>query len=190
MSDDNMRPNDLNSIEVNQIACEILDQTAKPEDARRLLSQFCNLYDLWGGGKFEKEDRARQFELLLRYIRDSLRNYLNGNRKTLEAALGLKKKKARPNADPNRQMQMAKEVLKRRLKNLSHQEALEEVANKFKCGETIVGTAWKECKQDGMILLNQERKKKSNAYPWTPEEAKKLTKIYKKLNEKIESLLR
>ena len=99
MSDDNIRANNLNSAEVNQIACEILDQTAKPEDARRLLSQFCDLYD-WGIYNFQG-DQTRQFQLLLRYIQDSLRNYLNGNRKTLEAAFGLKMKKARPNADLN-----------------------------------------------------------------------------------------
>lgn len=188
MSDDNIRANNLNSAEVNQIACEILDQTAKPEDARRLLSQFCDLYD-WGIYNFQG-DQTRQFQLLLRYIQDSLRNYLNGNRKTLEAALGLKMKKARPNADPNRRMQMAKEVLRFRLQNQSHQDALAKVAEKFNCGETIVGVAWKKYKQDGLILLSQERKEASDTYPWTPEEVKKLTKIYKKLNEQIKSLLR
>jgi hypothetical protein len=185
MSDDNKRPNDLNSIEVNQIACEILDQTAKREDARRLLSQFCDLYD-FGVHNFQ-EDQARQFEVLLRYLRDSFISHLEEDR-TIESALGLKGKIGRPKADPNTQMQMARDVLRLRLKNLSHQDALVQVSKKFGWVESVIGKAWKEYKQDGVILLRQERS--SDAYPWTPEEVEKLTKIYKKQKEQIKSLLR
>ena len=185
MEDKPEKLNDLNSAEVNQIACEILDQTAKPEDARRLLSQFCDLYD-WGIDKFQ-EDQARQFEILLRHLRDSFISHLEEGQ-NLESALGLKGKMGRPKADPNIRMQMAKEVLKLRLKSLSHQDALVQVSKKFGWVESVIGEAWKEYKQDGVILLRQERP--SDAYPWTPEEVEKLTKIYKKLNEEIESLLR
>jgi hypothetical protein len=189
MSENNMRPDDLTQAEVNLIACAVREQAAEPEEARRLLEHFCNLYDLWNGGKFEKEEQARQFEILLRHLRDSFIIHLKEDR-TLESALGLKRKKARPKADPNIRMQMAMEVLRLRLKNLSHQDALVQVSKKFLWGESVIGEAWKEYKQDGVIMLSQERRKASDTYPWTPEEAEKLTKIYKKLNEEIESLLR
>lgn len=186
MENNDFQPDDLTQADVNQIAFEIREQIADPEDARRLLQQFCDLYALWGGDKFEA-DQARQFEILLRHLRDSFHNYLRGNRKTLEAAFGLKRGMGRPKADRETRIMLATEVLRMRLKNQNHQDALMEVAEKFNCSESVVGEAWAEYKQEAVISLRQERPQ--DAYPWTSEEAEKLNEIYKKLNETIASLL-
>ena len=77
MDKNDLQPDDLTQSDINQITIEIQEQTAEPEDARRMLHQFCRLYDLWKNGDFVP-DQARQFEILLRHLRDSLNNYLNG----------------------------------------------------------------------------------------------------------------
>ena len=176
MSDDNMRPNDLNSIEVNQIAFEIIDQTAKPEDARRLLEHFCNLYDLWGEDKF-KADQARQFERLLEHLRDSLGNHLKDKTKSLESVFGLVRKKGRPKADQEHLLKMALELLKLRLiKKLSHEKARLRISEKNYCSIDVVDRAWKNNQQFALELLRDER---PDTCPWTPDETKRLIKMFK-----------
>ena len=175
MAKNKLRPDDLTQADINQITIEIREQTADPNDARRLLEQFCTLYDLWGSEEF-KPDQARKFEILLRHVSDSLHDYLTGNRKTLEAALGLKRKKARPKADPKIRIEMATEVLRLRLfeKN-TYEEARERVSRKFGWVESIISEAWRAHKQDALICLRLERALEN--YPWTPDEVKRLTKI-------------
>ena len=53
--------------------------------------------------------------------------------------------------------QLAKEVLRLRLKEMNHQDALNEVAKKFYSSASVVGEAWAEYKQDAVISLRQER---------------------------------
>lgn len=165
MDDNNSKPEGLTRAEIHQIACRIRDQTATPEDAQQLLTQFC---DFW--------DRGATIPLELnRYLRDSFISYLEGNQ-NLESALGLKRKKARPRADPKLRTDMATQILKLRLmEDMSHEDAREKVSAKFGWGITIMNDAWKAHKQDALISLRLERA--SDGYPWTAEEVKGLTKI-------------
>ena len=134
-----------------------------------------DLHDLWVNNRLN-DDQSSQFELLLRHLRDSFQNYLSGNRKTMESALGLKRKKARPKADPEMRIDMAYEVLSLRLVKMSHQDALHEVSEKFGRGITVIGEAWVTHKFDVLAKMRFERL--ANSRPWKPDEFKRLKEIF------------
>lgn len=128
MENKDFPPDDLTPADINQIAFEIREQTADPEDARRLLSQFCDFYD---------QDKIIPYQLIM-HFRDSFRVYLAGEQK-LESSLGLKRKKARPKADPKIRTQMAIELLRLRLiDKITHEDARERVSQKFGWVESII----------------------------------------------------
>jgi len=166
---------DLSPNEILEIASEIREQTAKPDDARQILEHFCDLHDLWLTNRLN-DDQSSQFKILLQHLRDSLHNYLSGNRKTLESALGLKRKKARPKADPEIRIDMAYEVLILRLTKMSHQDALREVSEKFGWGITVISEAWATHKFDVLAKMRFERS--ANSRPWKPDEFKRLKEIF------------
>jgi hypothetical protein len=156
----------LTSVQIYRIIFDVQAGEANPDDARRLLAHFCNCID--------KGERIHP--RLLRHLRDSFRAYLD-DRRTLESALGLVKKKGRPKADENTRIQMAAEVLRRRLGGMSHQDALCEVALMYeKKSESIIGEAWAEWAEYGLHLLRLERPQKE--YPWLPEEVERLIEIF------------
>jgi len=167
MKNNDLKPDDLTQADIIQIAFEIREQTAEPEDARRLLSQFCDFYD---------RNEAIPHELIM-HFRDSFRVHLAGEQK-LESALGLKRKKARPKADPKLRTVMATELLRLRLMKMSHQDALQEVSEKLGGGVSVIGEAWNAHKQDALICLRLERTLDASA--WTPDEITRLTEIYGK----------
>ncbi|NIR48065.1 hypothetical protein GWO43_06445 [candidate division KSB1 bacterium] len=174
MENNELEENELSPADIFQITLDVREQAAEPDDARKLLQIFCELQELWTGNGLDK-DNYRKFEFILQHFRDSFQSYLNGDRKTLEAALGLKRKKARPKADPQIRTEMAAEVLRLRLKQISHQDALEEVSHKFGWGITVIGEAWAAHKQDALILLRLERA--LDSYPWSPDEFERLKVI-------------
>ena len=153
------------------IAWDIRDGNANPADARRLLEKFCNDFDK---GMFRTGMNEQDY--LLRHIRDSFCDYLDNEKKTIEAALGLVKKKGRPKADEQVRMKMAAEVLRYRMGGGSHQDALTEVSKTFCWGETIVGEAWAAWQFEAIIVLRCERP--LDEFPWTPDEIKKMDEIF------------
>ncbi|MGD8617301.1 MAG: hypothetical protein PVI91_16825 [Gammaproteobacteria bacterium] len=157
--------NPLTRAAINQIAWEIREGDAEPEQARQLLGHFCDLV----------ESRQLVPPELLTYMKDAMRAYLAGE-KTLESALGLARKRGRPKADQQTRIQMAAEVLRCRLGGMSHQDSLSEVAKNFNKAESVIGEAWADWAQDGLFLLRIERS--LDQYPWTPEEVEKLTDIF------------
>lgn len=168
MKNKDINPEDLTQADINQIAFEIREQKAKPEDARRLLRQFCDFYD---------RDQTIPYVLNM-HFRDSFRVYLAG-KQNLESALGLKRKKARPKADPKIRTEMATEVLRLRfLEKVTHEDARERVSKKFGWVESIVSEAWKAHKQEALICLRLERV--VDGKPWNSDEVKRLTKIFGK----------
>jgi len=167
MKNNALQPDELTQADIIQIAFEIREQTAEPEDAIRLLQHFCNLVD-----------RNKTIpDPLHKHLRDSFRIYLAGEQK-LESALGLKRKRARPKADPKIRTVMATELLRLRLIKVSHQDALNEVSEKFGWGVSVIGEAWNAHKQDALICLRLERTQDASA--WTPDEITRLTEIFGK----------
>lgn len=148
---------------IHQIAWEIRDGEADPEDARRLLELFCECRD----GSCPPE--------LIQHLRSAFSAYLEG-RRTIESALGLARRKGRPKADADMRQRMAAEILRYRLAGMSHQECLARVSEKFGWGETIVGEAWRDNQQNALIILRLERA--LNEYPWTASEVERLNEIF------------
>lgn len=146
-----------------QIAWEIRDGEADPEDARRLLELFCECRD------------GNHPPGLIEHLRSAFSIYLKGER-TLESALGLARRKGRPKADPDMRQRMAAEILQHRLAGMPHQECLTKVSEKFGWGETIVGEAWRDNQLDALILLRLERA--LDEYPWTANEVERLSEIF------------
>lgn len=137
---------------------------ADAADARRLMAHFC---ELW-------ERQAPMPRILLQHLHDAFHAFLYSG-KTLEAALGLSRKRGRPHVETAR-MQMAAEILRIRLSGTSHQEALAEVSEQFGCGLTVLGEAWATYKHYAIVLLRKERG--LDRYPWSEQEVARLCEIY------------
>jgi hypothetical protein len=159
MADDELTP-----ATIIDIAWEVHDGTANPEDARRLLAHFC---DLINRGEPVPES-------LNRHLADAFGAYLSETR-TLEAALGLARRRGRPNVDEER-TRMAAEVIRSRLYGSSHQDALAAVGTQFHRSESIVSEAFRDHAAMGYILLRMERVLDSK--PWTPDEIARLTAMF------------
>lgn len=149
-----------------QIAWEVREGKAKPDEARRLLEYFCDCYD----------EGKEIPEYLIRHLRDAFRAYLNTRTTTIQRALGLTRKRGRPEAGEEQRTHMAAEVLRHRLKGEAHQDALESASEVFGCGISIVGEAWAQYKQDAIAMLRLERA--LDSYPWTPPEVDRMCKIF------------
>ena len=124
-----------------------------------------------------KQIKLRQFERLLEHLRDSLGNHLKDKTKSLESVFGLVRKKGRPKADQEHLLKMALELLKLRLiKKLSHEKARLRISEKNYCSIDVVDRAWKNNQQFALELLRDER---PDTCPWTPDETKRLIKMFK-----------
>jgi hypothetical protein len=75
----------------------------------------------------------------------------------LDSAFGLLRKKGRPEADEQRRIEMAATVLRLRLKNVTHQEALEHAAKKCGSNTATIGEAWRDHLNMALILVRNER---------------------------------
>ncbi len=151
---------------IHQIAWQIRDDEADPEDARKLIEQFRDMYD--GSEPLPPE--------LLRHIRDSFNDYLTGNRKSLDRAFGLKRRRGAPKVDEYVRIAMAAEVLRSRLSGATHQHALLVASRICHRSESVIGEAWTAHQQNGLVQLRLERN--HDRYPWSTEEVERLTEIF------------
>ena len=179
---DDQSPEFPTSVDIFQIARNIQDGTADPEDARRLMSLFCYFVDndlkrikqpkeLFGYQPDEQIPKE-----LLWHFSDAFKAILDEGKTPLRA-LGLTRKKARPKANHKIRVDMAHEILLLRLAGLSHQDALQQAADEYGWGVTIIGEAWKQNKFEAML---KERFERPDNHPWTDEEENKLCEIFKK----------
>ena len=158
----------LSPAEFNLISSQVHDDEADPEEVRELLEDICS-----------RVDREEQLPpVVLRYIRDSLRAYLDDSRKSLDRSFGVKRRRGKPRADPGPRIKMATEFLRLRLKRKGHRLATMEVGRKFKKERTVIEEAWAAHKFDAFLALWSERSKNKN--PWTEREISQLEKILKK----------
>lgn len=151
--------------EIFDIAYDVIDGTAEKQDAEALLALFCDCVD---GRQPVPRDLAV-------HLRDAFRRYLAGE-KTIDAALGLVKKKGRPKADQDLPIKMATEVLRLRMRKVIHSIALDRVAGTFSCGVTAVSDAWRKHQQDAIISIRLERH--LDKFPWTSREMDMLDSIF------------
>ena len=158
---------------INQMAFAARDGEANHDDARILLTLFCRCIEQ---GTISAHNPAA--DRLLEHVRGAFQAYLEDKR-GIEAALGLTRKKGRPaarrnEADDDMRVRMATEVLCRRLEGTSHQDALAATAEKFGWSETIVSTAWKDFQLSAIALLQISL----GARPFTVPERERLTEIF------------
>jgi len=160
---------EISRAEIYQIAWRVRDDEADPEEVRRLLEYICN--------RIDQEERLPPE--VLRYVRDSLREFLDGSAKSVDGALGLKKRKrGRRKADETERRSMATEVLRLRLAGSSHRNALGVVATRFFKEESTISDACVDWKQDALIALRLERD--PDVFPWSEEEMQRLEEIFRK----------
>ncbi len=159
----------ISPAQINQIAWDVLDDEADPEEVRELLEYICKLVD-----------RQEQLSpVILRYVRDSLRRFLDGSTKSLNGAFGLKKRKpGRRKVNENIRLAMATEILRYRLDGGSHRGAVDDVAARFCKSESVISDAWAARKQDALIALRLERDLET--FPWSEEEIQRLEEIFEK----------
>jgi hypothetical protein len=132
---------------MNLIAFDIRNGIAKPEDAKRLLDHFCELV----------ERRKPVPPRLLEHLREAFRAFLDGA-KTLDRALGMKRKKGKPPADEITRVDMAAEVMRCRLAGKTHEQALIATAQKFGWVESIISEAWAKYRGLGLDQILVERR--------------------------------
>jgi hypothetical protein len=158
--------------EIFQVAWNARDGTATPDDAKRLLEYFCYCFD---------NEKPLPFYLLY-HLKDAFSSYLRGD-KLLEAALGLKRKRGRPNDSEARDSETAKAVLYFYLEGMSVEEAVLRVEQTKFRDDRRVWAAWGRYKQTALELVREDKvaqKNKPDEQTWTPEDKERLIKIFHK----------
>lgn len=159
--------------EIFQVACDVRAGTAEPDSVRQLMRQFCDSVD-------SGESPSRY---LMEYLRDALTSYLNGERKHIDVALGLRRAtRGRIGVDNSH---IAVEVLRARLAGMTYEDAVAEAMRLCYKERTVVQDAWKNHQTDAVFLLRNERPR--DAYPWSPEECALLARIFSKNRSFFES---
>lgn len=153
---------ELTPATIIQIAFEVRERKADPDDARRVLELFCNSTD----GKISPE--------LIHHLQACFRDHLYGG-VTLEAALGIAGKRGRPNNGQERVM-MALSVLRHRVNGSTYEDSEAAVSEEFHRSESVIREAWSAHKQDALIALRLERA--ADKYPWTNDEISRLSAIF------------
>ena len=139
-----MTPKDKGNSKTNRdIQSSIQENPALKVDARRYLTEFCNLEE----GEELPPD-------LLTFFQDAFEALLEGSAKCADQALGLTpSKRGRPPSDFYEYRSLATKVLEARVTGKSHQIALEEVGERQDCGKTKVGEAWAKHKDSALYEI-------------------------------------
>jgi hypothetical protein len=94
---------------------------------------------------------------LLLYLRDSIRRYQDNEERRMESAFGLKRRKGRPGVPEQRQIRFATEVLRLRLSGMGHQEALQQVAERYGHAASVIGEAYGKWRLSAVAMLRIEQ---------------------------------
>lgn len=156
----------LSPRQIKEISEDIKKGIADPLDAKRLMIMFCEYVN-------NKKEPPKE---LMIHFKDVFNSILLSS-KTVQASLGLARKKSRPKAETENRVDMAYMVLLSRLDGESHQNALSAAAVKFGYTETIIGKAWKEYKQVALDTFRVQRYLESKKI--TQKEEIKIAKILK-----------
>jgi hypothetical protein len=158
---------------------------ASSRDARQLLDLFA--------GCVEEIQRASQAgnmlkgsiaayhpipDRLLEHFRSAIRSFLNGDRKTLDAAFGIAPSDG-PGRPPDNQLTIAVKILRHRLAGLT----VERILPRLKVSRNTATKAWTARSVGALIFLDRERA--LCGQPFTDQERSILRKIYKTKNGHI-----
>jgi hypothetical protein len=183
---------ELTLSKLNLMAFAAREGKARRDDAELLLALFCQCVE-----RGEISARSPGADRLLEHVRESLRAYLTGKRTGnrddkagiaeikiggIESAFGLARKRGRPEADEHSRMQIAADVVRQRLAGISHQEAVEKVAEDVGKAESIVGEAFSAHRCSGVVLAHLDR---ADDPGWSDTEIKILRTILGVENEAV-----
>jgi hypothetical protein len=165
--------NPLTPSKLNQIAFDVRDGKADPNDVREALTLFYR----HAQAKTPIPRRLVDFvaESFGRYL--GYKDFFGADERTaasLDSAFGLVRKIGRPEADEQKQIEIAASVVRMRLGGISHQEAVGMVAETNNCAETVVKEAFRDHLPSALILVQTE-----HPAGFTPEEGRRLEKIIK-----------
>ncbi len=152
---------------IHQIAWQVRDGEADPEDARTLLNHFYSLVEHKQQVPYE----------LTRHIANCLRDQLVEG-KSLEAAFGLVRRRGRIRKDEQINIAIAKDFLRYRLKGKSATNARMLVQKERSKGRSSIEAAWSKYKFEALVALRCERDHAT--YPWSDDEVHVLTKIFQR----------
>jgi len=142
--------------EINRIAFAVRDGKASPAEAKQLMEEFVR-HDAQN-----PSIPSPEFRRLIHHFAHCFAHFLNNDR-TIEHALGLRRKMGHPEAEERKRIKLATEVLRRRLGGMTHQTALEEVSAKFHCAQSVIGGAFHEHYPTALVLIREERRKEQEA---------------------------
>lgn len=167
---------DLTPGVIANIAWDVSEASADPEDVKRVLAYFCSLVDEGKQLPIEMQD----------FLKDGFRRFLKDEATSVDQGLGLvRSKTGRPKADEDKRRQMAAYVLRERLSGKAHQEVLEDVAEEFGVSASTVGDAWSDHNATAPEWLLAERVLVTGQGSFSEEETRRLQKIYAKRVEKM-----
>ncbi len=151
---------------VREIALEIQSGTADPGAVRDLLTAF-------GNGVSDSQVDAE----IVSFLREGFSRYAAGEG-SLESCLGLRRKKGRPGASEQMQVEIALHVLELRLAGEKQIDAVADAAIGFGKERTAVEDAWHNRKESALLAMRLGRA--AAGAPWTPKEAAALRSIFKR----------
>jgi hypothetical protein len=139
---------------------------ADPKNAERLLAAFAECVE---HGLISAHKRVAN--RLLEHIRCSVRSYLDGDRRSLDAAFGVVPSKRGRRAKD--QLTIAVKILRRRFKGEDYEKA---VASDRDCARNTKTNAWRDQGVTALTLFMKERAEQGK--PLTEEEKARLRYIY------------
>jgi len=169
-------PETLTLSQVNVMSLAARDGRAHDQNVRKLLTLFCQCVE--HGLISARGNQAA--DCLLEYVREALRAFLNGSRpgdrgkrglatiqvRSIEAAFGLVHRRGHPEADEDRQIQMAASVWRHRFAGETYEKAVLKAADEFNREESATRRAWRTHRTLGLARIQQDR----DWAPWTDAE--------------------
>lgn len=129
---------------INQIAFEVRDGTADPDDVKAVLALFCQCVK--NGSQFPAG--------LIGYLSDSFARFLQGEK--IERALGLKGKRGARKRTEEKDIATALAMLKAQMSGATYETAEYDVGEALERGRSQVADAWRENKQEAFLRLRIE----------------------------------
>jgi hypothetical protein len=152
----------LTRARIFQIAWDVRQGEADPDDARRLIALYCE----------PNNEAPRE---LVDHIKSSFRAYVSGEASSLDSAFGLKRRRGRTPSNEQARINIAVAVLRQRLLGKSYEDALADTEELLKIGRTKITEAWSACKLEALVTVRLGR---PNDRPWSPVEQRRLIAIY------------
>jgi hypothetical protein len=130
--------------------------------------------------RYDGQDReipSPEFRRLIHHFAECFANYLKPHR-SLEGALGLKKREGRGAIDGEMQKQIALNYLRLRLSGRLNKLALAELCTMYSKSKASIGAAFRAWAIHAVAVLREERRLAGQMPPWSKEEKAILKRLH------------